>query len=75
MRISGFLFWVISDFLLGNGFWDPMSDRAEDRLLDGGGLRHNAVKRLHPALQGAVKSLDLMGPKFETSMCLGRDCG
>ena len=44
-------------------------------LLDGGGLRHNAVKRLHPALQGAVKSLDLMGPKFETSMCLGRDCG
>jgi hypothetical protein len=65
MRISDFLFWVISDFLLGNGFWDPMSD--EDRLLDGGGLRHNAVKRLHPALQGAVKSLDLMGPKFETS--------
>jgi hypothetical protein len=60
-----FLFWVISDFLLGNGFWDPRSD--EDRLLDGGGRRHNAVKRLHPALQGAVKSLDLMGPKFETS--------
>ena len=28
-------------------------DRAEDRLLDGGGLQHYAVKRLHPALQGA----------------------